>query len=280
MAVSGSRDWVLTRNDIITAAYHKIGIGNHGATIAAAKYADAAQVLNMMQLSWQNEGIFLWTQADDLQLLTAATASYTLDADILEVNNVFFRHDGTDTPLTSLTREEYKNLSDKAVAGTPTRYFIDCQLAAPVIYLWPVYAYSTGCVVGTDTNNYLCSNDHTSAAATNKPITGTSYDDYWESTSETGAAWADETAYYSGVVRFTKVYRLQDFDASTDNPDFPARWMNALIWGLAAELAPENKQDMSTIAYLEKRARDERQKAWNANGESAPLRISPRIRRV
>jgi hypothetical protein len=38
-----------------------------------------------------------------------------------------------------------------------------------------------------------------------------------------------------------------DFDGSSDNPDFPIEYGNALIWGLAAELAseyglPENEQ--------------------------------------
>jgi hypothetical protein len=38
-----------------------------------------------------------------------------------------------------------------------------------------------------------------------------------------------------------------DFNTSSNNPDFPAEWAGALIWGLAAELAseeglPENEQ--------------------------------------
>jgi len=33
--------------------------------------------------------------------------------------------------------------------------------------------------------------------------------------------------------------KLKDFDSTTGNPDFPSNWMNALIYGLAAELADE-----------------------------------------
>lgn len=36
-----------------------------------------------------------------------------------------------------------------------------------------------------------------------------------------------------------QVRKLYDFDASGDYADFQSRWMQALIWSLAAELAPE-----------------------------------------
>lgn len=41
------------------------------------------------------------------------------------------------------------------------------------------------------------------------------------------------------VLHFLQIRKLQDFDATGDKPDLPSRWINALIWGLAAELAPE-----------------------------------------
>lgn len=32
---------------------------------------------------------------------------------------------------------------------------------------------------------------------------------------------------------------FEDFDASTDNPDFPQEWYDAVTYGLACRLAPE-----------------------------------------
>lgn len=280
MAVSGSRNFALTRNEIIAAAFRQIGVGSQGATISAAKYTDAAETLNRMQLSWQNENIFLWTQTADVQMMVADTISYTLDTDILEIKDVVWRRDGSDSTLQALTRHQYMALiGDKDTSGDPEAYYVDYQLAAPVLYLYPVYNHSTGVVTGSDADDYLCILDHTSALATTYPITGTAYTTYWEHTTETGGSHVDATAYYSGHVRFSKVYRLQDFDSSTDSPDFPVRWYNALVWGLAAELCFEYQIDAQTTKFLTDKAMHERDKAWNAHTESAGLRISPYIRR-
>lgn len=279
MATSGSRNYVITRDNIIEFALRTIGVLGLGDSATTAMKSEAADALNIMVLSWQNDGVFLWTQADDVQIYTAATANYTLDSDILEVKNVFWRHDGIDMPLKALTREEYKNIADKDTAGTPTSYLIDYQLAAPVLYTWPVYAYTTSLVTGTDANTYLAKLDHTSASAT-YPITGASYATYWESSTETtGGAWVTATAYYSGHVRYTKVYRLQDFDSASDNPDFPVRWYKALVYGLAVELAPQwgkiGEVDFKTLGMIAER---EKIRALNANNESADLSVRPRRR--
>jgi hypothetical protein len=34
-------------------------------------------------------------------------------------------------------------------------------------------------------------------------------------------------------------YYPDDFDAASDNPEFPIEWGNTLVWNLAAELASE-----------------------------------------
>jgi hypothetical protein len=38
---------------------------------------------------------------------------------------------------------------------------------------------------------------------------------------------------------FVAHYRPDDFDSASDNAEFPVEWSSALIWGLAADLAPE-----------------------------------------
>jgi hypothetical protein len=45
-----------------------------------------------------------------------------------------------------------------------------------------------------------------------------------------------------------------DFDAASNNPEFPIEWGNTLIWGLAAELASEYGLPMREIQYLEAKA--------------------------
>lgn len=277
MGLSGVRTFNLARNEIINTALRKLGVLSSGEVASGTHLAEAQQALNVMIQDWQNEDIFLWTQSDDLQLLTADTLSYSLDANIIEISNVFFRHNGIDTVLTPLSREEYKALADKDLTGTPSRYYIDSQLANPVLYLWPVYQYSTKVATGTDANKYLCTVDHASSSD-NKPITGADYTDFWELTTETATAWVTATDYYSGVIRYTKLLRLQDFTVAGDNPDFPSRWLKAIIYGLMADLAPENAIRGQELRELKLEAEFLRMKAKNSNSESGNLQISPDMR--
>lgn len=68
------------------------------------------------------------------------------------------------------------------------------------------------------------------------------------------------------VLHFLQVRKLYDFDSATDYPDFQSKWMQALVWNLAAELAPEygvpvELQDRLVArasGYLEQAIRGER----------------------
>lgn len=242
MAVSGTRSFIRTRESLIASAYRKIHAIGPNESPSPGQTTAAQEALNQMVLSWQNDGIFLWTQNEEYAKLTADTNYVTLDADTLEVRDVRFYSNETETIMSPLTREEYKGISNKADGGDPTSYWVDFALAAPVMYLYPRPENTTGLVTGTDTNEYHCTNDHTSATATNKPITGSDYDDYWTSTTLFGTGvgtWANATAYYSDHIRFVKIIRLQDFAAAANNPDFPVRYYQSLVYGLAVELAHE-----------------------------------------
>jgi hypothetical protein len=280
MAVSGSRDFIYTRDQIISAALRKLKVLVQGGTATANQTTYASEALNVMQLDWQNEGIFLWTNADLHLAITADTASITASttADTIEISNVFYRENEADTPLQKVTLSEYMALTNKATSGTPTHYYPEYLLASTKIHLFPVYAHTTGVVTGSDANTYLCTNDHTSDSDT-EPTTGTDYADDWEATTTltTGGAWVDATAYYSGHIRLTKTFRLQDFDAAGNNPDFHARAYAALVWGLAAALAPEYK-NLNETRYYEAKGQEYFKRFLFGQAETGSMRIVPRFR--
>lgn len=241
MATSGSRNWIATRDNIINAALRKLGVKDIFNPPTPEEYQEATFALNAMVLAWQNDGVRLWTLTDEILPVTSDTASYALGSTTLEMADPIWRRDDNDTPLSPLTREEYMALPSKKDSGDPINVYVDYQLANPTAYLWPVPNYTTSMVLGTDGLYYLCIKSHTSSTD-DTPITGSDYATYWEAVSTvTANAWADATDYYSDVVRYTKVLRLQDFDVAADNPDFPVRWYQALIYGLASHLAPEYK---------------------------------------
>lgn len=281
MAVSGSRNWILTRDQIIEASLRKAGIMAKGETPSADDYADGGTALNAMVQAWQNEGIFLWTNTDAAAGTTAATALITLSSspDIIEISDVYWRENDSDLPLKKLTKEEYKKKPDKATVGSPTEYYVEYLLGSTVIYLYPVYAYATSVVTGSDSNTYVCLLDHTSASAT-YPITGDDYGDYWEATSllTTGGAWVTATDYYSGHLHFTKTQKLQDFDSSSNNPDAPTPWYQSLIYGLAVEMGIENQIPEKDLNRLIKFAEYYKTLAFASTKETGDMRLKVRMK--
>ena len=286
MATSGSRDFIGTRNSIIKTALRKIGAVSQGNEPTPEQMNEGAEALNVLITSFQTRSVFLWTQEDDYQNFTAELYLplvqkhiYSLDSESVDINNVFFRSNYSDSPLLeSLTREEYKRLISKRQEGTPTRYYLDKQLGVPNLYLWPIPENTTGLVVGTAGFNYICIKDHISDA-TNQPVSGADWTTYWEYTDKSGiigTAWILDKSYYSNVVHFTKILRLQDFDAGGDNPDFPVRWYKTLIYGLAFELSHEYVLPLTERSELNTIFEQEFKLAKDGDNESSNLFIMVR----
>jgi hypothetical protein len=280
MAVSGSRDFIYTRDQIITAALRKLSVVKQGGTPSANQLTYGSEALNIMQFALQNRGILLWTETDGASKLTADVNYVTISsaADIVEVKDVCFRHAGSDTPLAKMTEEEYKRLSNKEESGSPTHYFIEYLLGSTKMWLYPVYEYSTGAVTGTDAAVYVTKIDHTSSTD-DTPTTGTDYATNWELTTlmTSSGAWADATAYYSGHVKYTKVMRLQDVDSGTDNPDFHVRAYEALVYGLMDRLSPEYNKPLNERRIIKAEAEQKMDEFMAAQGETGNIRISPNL---
>lgn len=237
MATSGSRDFIHTRNSIIRAALRKIGVVAENQEPSPEQYSAGAETLNTLVKSLQTRGVFLWTLNNKDMALTSGKSTYDLSSDVIDIQDVFYREDGNDTYLEPITKEEYARKIDKDDSGDPSQYLLDKQITVPKLTLWRVPDKTTGVVVGTDSNNYKCIKSHT-ADSSNRPITGASYATYWEQTSTlSGSTWVSGTNYKSSILYFTEVLKLQDFDSTGDNPDFPVKWSLALIYGLAFHLS-------------------------------------------
>lgn len=72
---------------------------------------------------------------------TTGNAVYVFTTKIsrpLRISSVRIWVDGTETPLTMISRQEYFDLPDKASEGQPTLAYYDPQLSAGRLYFWPV----------------------------------------------------------------------------------------------------------------------------------------------
>lgn len=68
---------------------------------------------------------------------------------------------------------------------------------------------------------------------------------------------------------------LADFNLSTDNPDFPQEWYQALKWGLAAEIAMEYGTIERKITRIEQKAMLFKEQLNNWTQEEASVFFSP-----
>jgi hypothetical protein len=63
------------------------------------------------------------------------------------------------------------------------------------------------------------------------------------------------------VLYFDETRRVQKFDKNSDTPDFPAHWLQALVDGLAAVLAPEYRKSIEERRDLRGEAKESLRKA-------------------
>ena len=143
MATSGSIDFKLDRDSLIKQALLACGAISEYQPASAEQLATAATNLNLIVKEWQADGLQLWLIQSISVSLTQGKTSYTIktggdvNADrptaILEA---FIQDGSNDTPLTSMTRQEYWELGDKTSEGTPHSYYYEPQLTQGVLYLY------------------------------------------------------------------------------------------------------------------------------------------------
>lgn len=155
MAVSGSVDFNLTRNEIITEAFGLIGVGVEGEALEAEEMNIGARRLNMMVKAWAADGLHLWKYSEQATTLTNATASYSLSGTSrpLRILNMRYDDGSTEIPMIEYSRQEYFDLPDRTTAGPPTAWYYDPgrghSSSDGTLYVWPVIA-----TVSSDTVNY------------------------------------------------------------------------------------------------------------------------------
>jgi hypothetical protein len=254
MATSGSYDWTLSRDQIITAALRKLGVVRHGVTPSADQITYGAEQLNAMVKDWHNDGVHLW--ALDWVANPLATASSEVT--------------GTDSLIYTCILGHTSANDNKPITGTNWSTF------------W-VLRGETGGAWGSDTaytsigDGYFAADTLSVEKAfiryneTDYPLIITGYHDYLDipDKSETGMPrrimidkslpnhraifWPipDRTDY---VFHYLRTRKLEDYDASGNTSDFPERWLLACVYGLASLLAPEYRISTQVQAAIDQRA--------------------------
>lgn len=142
MAVSGSKNFELDVADYIEEAFERCGKEMRtGYDLKTAKRS-----MNLLFADWANRGLNQWTITQTTVNMVQGTASYTLDADTVDILSLVIRRDNTDYGLERLSRDDYLNIPTKSTQGRPSQFFLDRQIN-PVLKVWPTPENSTDQVI-------------------------------------------------------------------------------------------------------------------------------------
>lgn len=288
MATSGSVNYSVTRADIITEALELLGVYGAGETLSADDTASCARTLEILVKAWQSENIGLWKLKEVTLFLQEDTYSYdigptgdnaALSSDAFKTEIATAAASGAGT----ITVDSDDNIADgdyigvELDDGTVHWTTVNGAPAADVVTLTTaltdaaaldnhVYTYTTKAsrplqitevrlhreddtefpLEIVSRNDYMGLSDKTNSGTPNQV--------YYDAQTTDGnlriwPACADVKEY----IKMTCRMPIEDFDSTSNEPDFPQEWFMALAYNLAVAVASKfGKQvdpDLRRMAY-------------------------------
>jgi len=141
MAVSGSTTWELTRNEIITAAYRKLGIPGEGNSLSTAQINDGAEALNAIINLAVTDGMPLWKRLEATLVPNNVLQQYTIPSAV-KIPAVFLRDtsNGTQYELQNKSMYDFHQLPRNTTPATPIAYYAQPTISGYTIFIWPLYS--------------------------------------------------------------------------------------------------------------------------------------------
>lgn len=143
MATSGDITWELNRNEIIEAAYRKLGIPGEGNTLTATQYSDAAQALNAIIALAVTDGMALWKRTTMSATPSTTSQEYTIVGAVKVAQVVY--HDtvsGTRYELEGKVLNDFYRLP-AGTTGNPVSWMWQPSITGGTLSIWPFYSDAT-----------------------------------------------------------------------------------------------------------------------------------------
>lgn len=311
MATSGSSNFAMNRDQIITDVLEDAGVIGAGDTPVTDDVDACSLKLNMMVKAWMAQGIHLWALEEATLFLADGTASYSLGATGTHCTNTYVRTTlSTDEALGStsigITSATGMSASDNigielddgtihwtTISGAPsTTTTIATGLASAASSGNTVFAYTTK----INRPQRILSAYRRDTDDNDTEITMTSREDYARLTKKTTEGKTVQAFYdpqltngvlyawpapddATDVIRFWYERPLEDFDAVTDNPDFPIEWAEAICAGLLYRIARKFRKTQAEINDYKRDADEKLQIALGFDRESVSIMFQPDLGR-
>lgn len=147
MSTSGTTNFNVDRNQIISGALRLCGVLAEGETATTEQINNGAEALNMLVKRLMVDGMPLWAMKQYSVTLIAGQKEYTIGigeaintAKPLRVVQAFNQSiTGTlDIPMRIVTRDEYNKLGNKTTSGNPIQIFYEPLNETGKLHVFPV----------------------------------------------------------------------------------------------------------------------------------------------
>jgi hypothetical protein len=308
MAVSGSKNYAITRATIIESALKKVGVYDQGDDVDGDDTSSANVALNLLVKEWVADGADLFLRTESTLFLQPDTQSYSLSTDHITdsyVETTLSAAEASGQTVISVTSSTGMTAADNVgikmddntihwttivSVDSATQITITDATDDDAASGKKVYAYTTKSdrpnkilfAYRSDKNGFDTEIRVVGEAEyrrqSNKTSDGAPVEVWYnpQGNQATGKlfVWPDNGgADWDKIVLIGQVYP-DDFDTGSDSPDFPIEWGNALIWGLAAEIASEYGLPPQETAYLESKARYKLDKMLDYDQEDASVEFA------
>lgn len=280
MATSGSVNYTVTRDDIITEALELLGRLANGDTVGTNDATSCARTLNMFVKHLQSRGVAFWKSKEITIFLQDATSSYTLGptgTSPATVDTV------VKTELAAAASSGASTITVDSITGISSGDVIGVEMDDGTLHWTTVNGAPSGTTVtltaATDDDASVDANVYAYTTGINRPLFLTelrlhedggteipmrlvSRNEYKRMSLKTTEgkptmAWYDpqrtdgvlyiwpRTSSVKDYLVATARMPLEDFDAGTDDADFPQEWFLALAYNLALLAAPKFDLEIS-----------------------------------
>jgi len=269
MATSGSYDFTLDRDGMVSEAYRLLGGIAIGEEPTAEELTDGGRTLNLMLKGWQAEGIGLWLERDVTLILgyekqsyllgstgdncsasmvktemkvTGAAADLTIDVDsITGINDgdyIGIELEDSTVQWTTVNGSPSGNtvtitdaLTESSVIDNHV-YVYTTKIQRPLKIIEARYISANGNsfdLIPISRQEYMNLPDKTTIGVANQF--------FYDAQLDNGILYLWPTcSNVQETVQMTLKYPIMDFDASTDNGEFPVEWMDAVVLNLAIRI--------------------------------------------
>lgn len=315
MALSGSVNFVLNRDQIIKDALIDVGAVAAEDSVSSDINEHAARLLNLMIKAWQADGLQLWKLRRCTLLLQKSTQKYTLGPN---GDHFALTSDITETEMRVAAVATDTTMEVDSTTGMTAGDNVGVQLDGGTMHFTTIAsvtdsdtfelttAIPTGGAVAIDNDVRSYTNKaprplmikeafNRDASDNDRPMRMISEQEYWRLGSKDSAGAVVELFYKPTLTDGTLYvyppaslvtdslemvcqFPLEDMDAAANDFDFPQEWLMALKLNLSVQLSPSYGVRREQFQHLSALAEKAKEDALGWDKEKVSVYIQPEHR--